>query len=125
MAAAQEPIRKLTDRMPSAFADPRQGAIAIPSIPAILGLTRAASAAVAGDPATFDLDGLRLGMSELKMDAVLKARGLRTPSVIRFVDFESQERSDQHARGDRWRLHAQERSRSTAHARRSPISDVS
>ncbi len=98
-AAAQGPIRKLIDKMPSLLGAPKQPVVPMPSTPIITGLTQPAATTVAGEASTFDLGGFRLGMSEAQIQQVLQARGYRTSRVMRVVDFEGQVRTAVNTRG--------------------------
>ena len=98
-ALAQTPLDKLLEKVPSLFGSPSGPRVALPPTPDIPALTRPAERTAAGDPATFDLGGFRLGMSEAAIDANVRARRLKAAAVTRFVDFESQVRSRINARG--------------------------
>lgn len=98
--AQRAPITKLLDKVPSLLGSgPKQPSITMPATPVIVGLTKAADRTVASDPATYDLGGFRLGMSEAEAEAVAKRRGLTTKTVTRYVDFETQVRSAINMRG--------------------------
>ena len=99
-AAQRAPITKLLDKVPSLLGSgPKQPSITMPATPVIVGLTKAADRTVASDPATYDLGGFRLGMSEAEAEAVAKGRGFTTRTVTRYVDFETQVRSAINVRG--------------------------
>ena len=67
--------------------------------PVKTGLTAAASTTVKSDPATYDLAGFRLGMSEAEVEAVMKARGLKIVRAHRVPDFGNQVTSLMNMRG--------------------------
>ncbi|WP_394647848.1 hypothetical protein [uncultured Sphingomonas sp.] len=99
-AAQRAPITRLLDKVPSLLGSgPKQPSITSPQTPVIVGLTKAADRTMASDPATYDLGGFRLGMSEAEAEAVAKGRGLTTKTVMRYVDFETQVRSAINVRG--------------------------
>lgn len=99
-SAQRAPITRLLDKIPSLLGSgPMQPSITMPATPVIVGLTKAADRTVASDPATYDLGGFRLGMSEAEAEAVAKGRGLTTKTVMRYVDFETQVRSAINIRG--------------------------
>ena len=98
--AQRAPITRLLDKVPSLLGSgPKQPSIIMPATPVIIGLTKAADRTVASDPATYDLGGFRLGMSEAEAEAVASTRHLTTKTVMRYVDFETQVRSAINVRG--------------------------
>ncbi|MEH3047191.1 hypothetical protein [Sphingomonas adhaesiva] len=98
--AQRAPITRLLDKVPSLLGSgPKQPSITLPATPVIVGLTKAVDRTVASDPATYDLGGFRLGMSEAEAEAIASARHLTTKTVMRYVDFETQVRSAINMRG--------------------------
>ncbi|MGW8135845.1 hypothetical protein [Sphingomonas sp. UBA4815] len=99
-AAQRAPITKLLDKVPSLLGSgPKQPSITSPATPVIVGLTKPADRTATSDPATYDLGGFRLGMSEAEAEAVARERGFTTKRVLRYVDFETQVRSAINVRG--------------------------
>ncbi|AOR76446.1 hypothetical protein [Novosphingobium resinovorum] len=80
-------------------------ALALATAPAItaaeVGVTRAASVTEHNKPATFELAGFRLGMSEAEVEGVMKSRGLKVRRAIRVTGFEDQVRGLIRARDGR------------------------
>ena len=68
--------------------------LALAATPAVtaseVGVTRAASVTEQNQPATFELAGFRLGMSEAEVEGVMKSRGLKVRRAIRVTGFEDQ-----------------------------------
>jgi len=69
------------------------------------GVTRAAPATAKGEPATFDLAGFRLGMSEEEVDQVIRTRGLTVRRSSRATTFEDTVRGLVNVRGGRLEMH--------------------
>ncbi|MBJ6122520.1 hypothetical protein [Sphingomonas mollis] len=65
------------------------------------GVTTPAPATVKGSPATFDLAGFRLGMSEAEAERVLKERGMTVRRRTRAITFEDRVRQAVNLRGGR------------------------
>jgi hypothetical protein len=63
-------------------------AAAQPATAVQIGITAPAPQTITGNPATFDLGGFRLGMSEADVDAVTKARGMKVQRAMRVTTFE-------------------------------------
>lgn len=66
-----------------------------------IGITSAANATVKGEPATFDLAGFRLGMSEVEIEHVLRTRGMTVLRRGRSTTFEDNVRGLANVRGGR------------------------
>lgn len=99
-AAAQTPLaQQLLNKIPPFFGGAGTPRLALPATPDVPGLTRPADRTVAGDPATFDLGGFRLGMSEAAVVANARARSLKDGGTTRIVNFESEVRSLINVRG--------------------------
>ncbi|MHC9419170.1 hypothetical protein ACYZX9_11315 [Sphingomonas citri] len=69
--------------------------------PARTGVTLAAPATTKGQPATFDLAGFRLGMSEAEVERVLRSRGMTVRRRARGSTFEDNVRGLVNVRGGR------------------------
>ncbi|WP_257555396.1 hypothetical protein [Sphingobium sp. CFD-2] len=71
-------------------------ALALAAAPAVniseVGVTRAASVTEQDKPATFELAGFRLGMSEAEVEGVIKFRRLKVKRALRVIGFEDQVR---------------------------------
>jgi hypothetical protein len=92
--AAQTPLaQQLLNKVPSLFGSAVAPRLMLPATPDVLGLTRSADRTVAGDPATFDVGGFRLGMSEEAVVANARAHGLKDGGTTRVSNFASQVRS--------------------------------
>lgn len=80
-------------------------ALALAAAPAVniseVGVTRAASVTEQNKPATFELAGFRLGMSEAEVEGVVKSRGLKVKRALRVTGFEDQVRGLIRARDGR------------------------
>jgi len=74
-------------------------AAAQPAAPFQIGVTAPALQTSVGNPATFDLGGFRLGMSEADVEAVMKARGMKVQRAMRVTTFEDNVRGLVNVRG--------------------------
>ena len=66
-----------------------------------VGIDRSAATMTNGDPATFDLAGFKLGMSEADVEQIIKTRRLKVVRASRFTSFDEQVRSLLRVRGER------------------------
>ena len=67
--------------------------VASSATPQRLGTVSAASSTIPDDPATFDLGGFRLGMTEAEVEAAIRSRGISVRGRTRVVDFETRVRT--------------------------------
>ncbi|WP_068094638.1 hypothetical protein [Novosphingobium rosa] len=68
------------------------------------GMSVPATLTVKTDPATYDLAGFRLGMSEADVEGVMRSRGLKVVRATRVVNFEDQVRGLMNVRGGSERM---------------------
>ena len=66
-----------------------------------VGINQPASNLTKGNPATFDLAGFKLGMSEADVEQLIKSRRLKVVRASRVVSFEDQVRGLLRVRGER------------------------
>lgn len=66
-----------------------------------VGIDRPAATMTKGDPATFDLAGFRLGMSEAEVEQIIKSQRLKVVRASHFTSFDEQVRSLLRVRGER------------------------